>query len=124
MLVLCDQPLQPLDGGGGLLLQVADVGLVLLLLLFKLAALHHKGVEQKHQGGGKEDGDVLKDRPLAAALLAFPLYPWIKSRIERMGDGIRTATAVVSMAGYVLLFLVTVAFLVNDTYNPFLYFRF
>ena len=61
---------------------------------------------------------------LAAALLAFPLYPWIKSRIERMGDGIRTATAVVSMAGYVLLFLVTVAFLVNDTYNPFLYFRF
>ncbi len=61
---------------------------------------------------------------LAAAVLAFPVYPWAKNRIESMGDKGRTAAAAISMAGYVLLFLVTVAFLVNDTYNPFLYFRF
>lgn len=61
---------------------------------------------------------------LAAVVLAFPVYPWIKDRIEGMGNGGRTAAAAMSMAGYVLLFFVTVAFLVNDTYNPFLYFRF
>lgn len=61
---------------------------------------------------------------LPAVLLAFPLYPWVKEKIRTMGSRGRTAAALVSMAGYVLLFLVTVAFLVNDTYNPFLYFRF
>lgn len=61
---------------------------------------------------------------LPAVLLAFPLYPWVKEKIRTTGSKGRTAAALVSMAGYVVLFLVTVAFLVNDTYNPFLYFRF
>ena len=38
---------QPLDGGGGLLLQVADVSPVLLLLQLKLPALHHKGIQKQ-----------------------------------------------------------------------------
>lgn len=61
---------------------------------------------------------------LAAVILAFPIYPWMKKKVGRMGDGGKTAVSIMAMAGYVLLFFVTVAFLVNDTYNPFLYFRF
>lgn len=60
----------------------------------------------------------------AAVVLAFPIYPRIREKVESMGSRGRSAAAAVSMAGYVLLFIVTVAFLVNDTYNPFLYFRF
>lgn len=60
----------------------------------------------------------------AAVILAFPVYPWFKRQTEKLGSRDRTAVSVLSMAGYVLLFLVTAAFLVNDTYNPFLYFRF
>ncbi|NBI90736.1 MBOAT family protein [Lachnospiraceae bacterium] len=61
---------------------------------------------------------------IVAAVLAFPVYPWFKRKVELAGDGIRTGVSVLAMAGYVVLFLVTVAFLVNDTFNPFLYFRF
>ena len=60
----------------------------------------------------------------AAVILAFPVYPWFKRQTEKLGSRDRMAVSVLSMAGYVLLFLVTAAFLVNDTYNPFLYFRF
>ncbi len=60
----------------------------------------------------------------AAAVLAFPVYPWVKKRTEALGDKGRAAVSLLSMFGYLLLFAVTTAFLVNDTYNPFLYFRF
>ena len=60
----------------------------------------------------------------AAAVLAFPVYPWVKKRAEALGDKGRAAVSLLSMFGYLLLFAVTTAFLVNDTYNPFLYFRF
>ncbi len=60
----------------------------------------------------------------AAVILAFPVYPWIKRKIGQMGSKERAAVSVFSMAGYILLFWITAAFLVNDTYNPFLYFRF
>lgn len=60
----------------------------------------------------------------AAVVLAFPVYPWFKKKLEAAGDGMRMGVSLAAMAGYVVLFLVTVAFLVNDTFNPFLYFRF
>ena len=60
----------------------------------------------------------------AGMVLAFPVYPWVKERIGKMGSAWRTAFGFAAMAGYVVLFLTATAFLVNDTYNPFLYFRF
>ncbi len=60
----------------------------------------------------------------AAVLLAFPLYPWLKEKTEKLEENIRAVLAVPVMAGYLGLFLLTTAYLVNDTYNPFLYFRF
>ncbi len=61
---------------------------------------------------------------LIACVLAFPFYPWLKTRLASIGRMGGTITSVVSMAGYIALFLLATAYLVNDTYNPFLYFRF
>ncbi|MBQ7944232.1 MAG: MBOAT family protein [Lachnospiraceae bacterium] len=61
---------------------------------------------------------------LVACILAFPVYPWLKKKIQFLGNGAGNALSVVSMLGYVALFAMTVACLVSDTYNPFLYFRF
>ncbi len=67
---------------------------------------------------------------LVAVALAFPVYPWLKERLKRreevLGDkSMRIRAAyVMSAVGYAALFFVSVAFLVSDTYNPFLYFRF
>ena len=61
---------------------------------------------------------------LFAVILAFPVYPWLKKRLETWGRGGKLCVSVVGTAGYLGLFLLTTAYLVNDTYNPFLYFRF
>ena len=47
-----------------------------------------------------------------------------ETEMSSLGSVGGAALRAVSLAGYVLLFLLTTAFLVNDTYNPFLYFRF
>ncbi len=59
-----------------------------------------------------------------ALLLAFPFYPWLKGKLEGIGTGGRRVLSVLTFFGYGVLFLLTTAYLVNDTYNPFLYFRF
>ena len=61
---------------------------------------------------------------IASCILAFPVYPWLKAKISRMGTAVTTITSALSMLGYIALFLLATAYLVNDTYNPFLYFRF
>ena len=61
---------------------------------------------------------------LIACILSFPVYPWIKAKIENAGTTIVNISSVLSMLGFVALFLLSTAYLVNDTYNPFLYFRF
>lgn len=61
---------------------------------------------------------------IASCILAFPVYPWLKAKIFRMGTAVTTITSALSMLGYMALFLLATAYLVNDTYNPFLYFRF
>ena len=61
---------------------------------------------------------------IASCILAFPVYPWLKAKISRMGTAVTTITSALSMLGYMALFLLATAYLVNDTYNPFLYFRF
>ena len=84
----------------------------------------------------------------AAVLLAFPVYPWAREKAaagsgaseSAVSETTATGTATAgsgamlalkhglftagTLAGYGLLFMLTVAYLVNDTYNPFLYFRF
>lgn len=60
----------------------------------------------------------------AAVLLACPFYPWLKRQLAKLKDNTRLALSAVSAAGYAILLLLAVAFLVNDSYNPFLYFRF
>lgn len=61
---------------------------------------------------------------LMALLLAFPFYPWLCKKRKEWGDGGRLCASLAGMFGYVVLFCLTIAYLVNDTYNPFLYFRF
>ncbi len=61
---------------------------------------------------------------LMALLLAFPFYPWLCKKRTEWGDGGRLCASLTGMFGYVVLFCLTIAYLVNDTYNPFLYFRF
>ena len=61
---------------------------------------------------------------LAAAVLSFPLYPYLQKKAEQMPKRGRVALSLAGAAGYVLLFFLTTAYLVNDAYNPFLYFRF
>lgn len=59
---------------------------------------------------------------LTALVLAMPVYPWLCKKLD-CGKG-RKGWTVLRTAGYLGLFLLTVAYLVGNTYNPFLYFRF
>ena len=61
---------------------------------------------------------------IAAVLLSFPLYPFLKRKAESLPRWGKTALSLIGAAGYAALFVLTTAYLVNDTYNPFLYFRF
>ena len=54
-----------------------------------------------------------------ATLFSLPVYSKVK---EKMNNTI--FTSLLSISIYVILFIVTLSYLVSDTYNPFLYFRF
>ncbi len=55
----------------------------------------------------------------AAALFSMPVYKRLEGSIESNGI-LKTAEGVL----FILLFIVTIAYLVSSAYNPFLYFRF
>lgn len=61
---------------------------------------------------------------LIACVLSFPVYPWLVSKVAQTGRNTINLVSAVSMLGYGVLFVIVVACLVSDTYNPFLYFRF
>jgi len=73
---------------------------------------------------------------MLGAVIAFPVYPWIRQRLYALlnrgtvaanASGrsyVATVFSVVMVCVYAALFLLATAYLVNDTYNPFLYFRF
>ena len=61
---------------------------------------------------------------LAAVILSFPMYPYLQQKAEQMPQRGKALLSLAGAVGYVLLFLLTTAYLVNDAYNPFLYFRF
>lgn len=54
-----------------------------------------------------------------AIVFSLPVYPKVK---EKMNNTI--FTSLLSISIYVTLFIITLSYLVSDTYNPFLYFRF
>ena len=58
---------------------------------------------------------------LIGCILSFPIYPWLRAKLQKR---IVTLSIVLTAFGYLALFLLATAYLVNDTYNPFLYFRF
>ena len=53
---------------------------------------------------------------IIACLFSTPIYQKIKERVKNFG-------LIISII-YIILFILTIAYLVSDTYNPFLYFRF
>ena len=59
-----------------------------------------------------------------ACVLSFPIYPWICKRVQSKEKVVGTLSSVVSVVGYLVLFMLAISSLVSDTYNPFLYFRF
>lgn len=60
----------------------------------------------------------------AACVLACPVYPWLCRKASALSRGKGTVLSVFAGAGMLLLFLLSTAYMVSDTYNPFLYFRF
>ncbi|MCI5521559.1 MAG: MBOAT family protein [Tenericutes bacterium] len=54
-----------------------------------------------------------------ATLFSLPVYPKVKEKVNNS-----IFTSLLSISIYVILFIVTLSYLVSDTYNPFLYFRF
>lgn len=59
---------------------------------------------------------------IIAGIFSTPLFKLIKEKIEKSKNkGIYYTIMFIS---YLVLFIITISFLVSDTYNPFLYFRF
>ena len=61
---------------------------------------------------------------ISACVLVCPVYPWIRRKMGQMRGGIGVLAAGIGYVTGAVLLLLSVAYLVNDTYNPFLYFRF
>ncbi len=61
---------------------------------------------------------------VTACVLACPVYPWICRKAAGLGAGKRCILSACAGIGMLLLFLLSTAYMVSDTYNPFLYFRF
>lgn len=61
---------------------------------------------------------------LTAAVLAMPVYPRCVKKLKGLTGIPAKAAAGAGVLLYLALFLLTTAYLVGDTYNPFLYFRF
>jgi alginate O-acetyltransferase complex protein AlgI len=59
---------------------------------------------------------------LISALFSTPIYSIVKEKLKKIK--FPKTLFVIVLITYVLLFIVTISYLVNDTYNPFLYFRF
>ena len=61
---------------------------------------------------------------LFACVLACPIYPWICRKTSALSG--KKGFVLSAFIGIVvlLLFILSTAYMVSDTYNPFLYFRF
>ena len=81
-------------------------------------------------GGGLTDPkllSVLKQYtvlPLIMAICCLPLQSWLKRLFSRGDKGVSTLGEVLGAAALTAVFLLSILFLMGQTYNPFIYFRF
>ncbi len=61
---------------------------------------------------------------IAAAVLALPVAPWLRNKVDALQKTPRAVCNTVYAAGLIVLFLVAIAFVVKGSYNPFIYFNF
>lgn len=61
---------------------------------------------------------------LAGIVFSTPVIPWIKEKLSSAGAAARTICDVLSFIAILLLFLISVSFMVKGSYNPFIYFNF
>ena len=61
---------------------------------------------------------------LLACVLACPVYPWFCRKAAALSRGKSRLLSAFTAAAVLLLFVLSTAYMVSDTYNPFLYFRF
>ncbi len=61
---------------------------------------------------------------VAACVLMCPVYPWLCRKASTLSRGKGCVLSVFAGIGMLLLFILSTAYMVSDTYNPFLYFRF
>lgn len=59
-----------------------------------------------------------------AILLALGFAEFLRRKIKTSGEKVQILCACVGAVGTIILFLVCTGYLIGDTYNPFLYFRF
>lgn len=59
-----------------------------------------------------------------ACIVSMPVYPWISEKLSGLSGKRGRVVSVVAGVGVAVLFLLSTAYMVSDTYNPFLYFRF
>ena len=64
--------------------------------------------------------------PIMAAALCFavPLYPTLSAKLEKSANGVKAAVGTLGVFAYGAALVLSVSFLVGNSYNPFLYFRF
>ena len=61
---------------------------------------------------------------IIACILACPVYPWLCQKASMLSQKKNCVISAFAGIGVLLLFLLSTAYMVSDTYNPFLYFRF
>ena len=59
-----------------------------------------------------------------ACVLTCPIYPWLCQKALTLSRPKRRFLSAISGMAILLLFVLSTAYMVSDTYNPFLYFRF
>ena len=80
--------------------------------------------------GGFSDGNLLFYLQnygvvlVTAIVVSLPVFPALKTKLESAPERTRSVVSGVYATALVVLFGVAISYMVADTYNPFLYFRF
>ena len=62
---------------------------------------------------------------IIAIILSTPIYKYLLNYYRNLSNqGLKKLIALIYIVFFIVLFVISVAYLVSDTYNPFLYFRF
>ncbi len=61
---------------------------------------------------------------IVSIVVSMPVFPALEKKISGFGCGARKTFGIIYAVIFALLFVVAVSYMVSDTYNPFLYFRF